>query len=72
MVIGTPVFFVGIFEYFLPQSDKSAVAETAYISLMGVGSGIIAVGVTLTVVGAVRLNILKSREKLELSLSINL
>jgi hypothetical protein len=72
MVIGTPLFLVGIFEYFLPQSDKSKIGDATCFSLIGVGAGIITVGVTLTIVGAVRLNYLKTRDRMEVSLSIDL
>jgi hypothetical protein len=72
IAIGFPIFMVGLFEYIFPQADKSVISDNTFISLMGVGSGVAAVGITLTIVGAVRLNYLKTRDKIEISMSFDL
>jgi hypothetical protein len=72
IVIGFPIFMVGLFEYLFPQADKSIISDNVFIGLMGAGSGVMVVGITLTIVGAVRLNYLKTRDKIEISLSFNL
>ncbi|OHD24287.1 MAG: hypothetical protein A2086_01280 [Spirochaetes bacterium GWD1_27_9] len=67
MVIGLPMAMVGVFGYFFPQTDKSNVGDNTYFSLIGVGSGLVLTGITFTIIGVVRLNYLKSKEKLEVS-----
>jgi hypothetical protein len=70
--VGLPMMMVGLFEYIFPQSDKSSVSDTTFICLMGVGSGLMLTGSTFTIVGAVRLNYLKSKEKIEVSFNFGL
>lgn len=63
MVVGTPFLLVGLLNYFIPFVEKSTLGDTTYIVFMGVGSGIIGVGLTLTIVGGARLGYLKKKAK---------
>lgn len=63
MVIGTPFLLVGLLNYFVPFVEQSTLGDTTYIVFMGVGSGIIGVGLTLTIVGGARLGYLKKKAK---------
>lgn len=63
MAIGTPFLLVGLLNYLVPFVEQSTLGETAYIAFMGVGSGVIGVGMTLTIVGGARLGYLKKKSK---------
>ena len=52
--IGLPLLIVGIVNLALPTVDVSSVGNNAYYSLIGVGSGLITIGATFTIVGGVR------------------
>jgi hypothetical protein len=68
--VGLPIFFVGLFQYLFPQTDKSTVGDAVNISMMAVGGSLIVAGGTVAIVGAVRWGQLKSKEKVEVSFSI--
>ncbi|HOL56099.1 MAG TPA: hypothetical protein PLD75_00920 [Spirochaetota bacterium] len=72
MTIGLPLLIVGIVNYFLPLADKSYVSDLTSLSLIGVGSGLIGCGGIVMIVGVIRFNVLKNKEKSSTSFSIGI
>lgn len=70
--IGLPILIVGLVNYFLPLADKSYVSDLTSLSLIGVGSGLIGCGSVVMIVGIVRLNVLKHKEKKSVSFFIGI
>jgi len=67
--LGIPIMLIGLFEYLYPQSDKSNTSNNLYIGMMGIGGGLMALGGTFAIVGAIRWGYLKTKDKMEVSIS---